>query len=223
MKEPESAMTVGLEEFEKQLFKGAQRPAAWLRSAERLRDAAEVVLEHEVLAEIPFFKAVADAEQRATAEAYSDGNESGVAEIEAIAPNYPPAQLLYAYAIENLLKGLIIANQPSLIEEQELNNRLKSHNLIRLAGMANFSIHVQERPVLEALSHLSLWAGRYPVSLTRREYAGKANSDELLDFGSAHPYMRGFFERAQQELKDRLVQPIESKFGAVVVFRQPSK
>ncbi|MGO8977481.1 MAG: hypothetical protein ACLPTZ_21220 [Beijerinckiaceae bacterium] len=208
-------------EFAKELFKTAQRPVSWLLSAERLRDAAEVISEHELANEIPYFKAYAEAQQEAVAEAYSDGKDAGVAEIKAVPPNYPPAQLLYAYAIENVLKGLVIANTPRLIEEQELNEGLKSHNLIKLAEKAGLTVHVEERLVLEALSQLSVWAGRYPVARTRREHVGTPNSDELLDYGSAHPVMRGFFERARKELESRLQQPIKDRFGSVVVFRQP--
>ena len=37
------------------MFKGAQSPIGWLLSAERLRDAAEAILQHEVQFEIPLF------------------------------------------------------------------------------------------------------------------------------------------------------------------------
>jgi hypothetical protein len=126
-----------------------------------------------------------------------------------------------AYAIENALKGLIIANTLRLIGGRELNSELKSHNLIKLAENAEFMVHAQERPVLEALSKLSVWAGRYPVARTRREHVGTPNSDELLDYGSAHPVMRAFFERARKELESRLPQPTGSRFGSLVVMRQP--
>jgi hypothetical protein len=210
-----------LSEFAKGLFKSAQKPIAWLVSAERLRDAAEAILAHELANEIPYFRAHADAEQQAMADAYSDGKDAGVAEIKAPPPNYPPAQLLYAYAIENVLKGLVIANAPRLIEESELNRELKSHNLIKLAEKAEFAIHVEEVSLLKALSQLSLWAGRYPVARTQREYTGTPNSDELLDYGSAHPVMRRLFERARKDLEGRLLEPVGSKFGYLVITRQP--
>jgi hypothetical protein len=41
------------EEFKKRVFKAAQKPALWLHSAERLRDAAEAILKHELPAEGP--------------------------------------------------------------------------------------------------------------------------------------------------------------------------
>jgi hypothetical protein len=210
-----------LREFAKDLFKCAQQPNAWLLSAERLRDAGNAILKHELQNEVPYFRAHAAAEQEAVADAYSDGKEWGVAEVKAAPPNYPPAQLLFAYAIENVLKGLIVATAPQLIEERELSRELKSHNLIKLAEKANFAVHPQEKPVLEALSQLSVWAGRYPVASKRHEYVRTPNSDELLDYGAHHSVMRGFFERARNELESRLPQPNKSGFSWLAVRRQP--
>jgi hypothetical protein len=210
-----------LEEFSKQRFQAAQRPVAWLFSAERLRDAAEAILKHELAAEIPYFRAHAAAEQEAIADAYTEGNEAGVAQIAAMPPNYPPAQLLYAFAIENVLKGLVVAKRPALIQEQELSGELATHDLVKLANKASFTVHVQERPVLEALSRLSVWAGRYPVARKRDGFDGSPNADDLLDYGSAHPVMRMFFDRARNELESRLPQKVGSRFGTLVVLRQP--
>ena len=214
-------MNTDLKEFGKELYKAAQLPLSWLLSAERLCAAAEAIIAHELPSEKPYFEAYAIAQKEAAAKAYAAGNEGGVAEIRAIPPNYPPAQLLYAYAIENALKGLIVANTPALIEERKLSDALKSHDLIKLAEKAAFAVHPQERPVLEALSELSIWAGRYPVALSRREHVGAPVPDELLDYGSAHPVMRRFFKRAREELEGRLPRPIGSRFGALVVMRQP--
>ena len=73
-----------------------------------------------------------------------------------------------------------------------------------------------------ALSQLSVWAGRSPVARTRREYiSGVSNPHELLDYGSAHPIMKMFFERARKELESKLRQPIGSRFESLVVTRQP--
>src|SRR5262245_45302676 len=143
-------------EFAKQLFKAGQQPAAWLRSAGRLRDAAEVILKHELPAEISYSQALKTADEEAVAVSVRDGTDAGVADIKAIAPNYPPAQLLYAYAIENVLKGLIVFKRPGLIQEHELHRELKSHDLNELAKKAKVTVEQHERPVLEALTHLSI-------------------------------------------------------------------
>jgi hypothetical protein len=215
-------MEIDLEAWSKEQFKAAQRPIAWLLSAERLRDAAEIICKHEQTAEIPYFRAYAAAQEEAVAEAYSDGRTAGVVEIKAIPPNYPPAQLLYAFAIENVLKGLIVANTPGLIDERRLNDELTTHNLIELAEKAQFAVQPQERKMLEALSHLSVWAARYPTARTRREhFSSVSNPHELLDYGSAHPIMKIFFGRAHKELENKLPQPIGSRFESLVVMRQP--
>jgi hypothetical protein len=84
---------------------------------------------------VTYFTAYSEAQQEAAA-AGSSSKDGGYAEIRAMSPNYPPGQLLYAYAIENVLKGLIIANRPRLVEERELNAELKTHDLIALAQNA---------------------------------------------------------------------------------------
>jgi hypothetical protein len=83
-------------EFAKQLFKAGQQPAAWLRSAGHLRDAAEAILKHELPAEREYSEAFKIADEGASAESVRNGTGVGSADIKAIAPNYPPAQLLYA-------------------------------------------------------------------------------------------------------------------------------
>src|ERR1700746_1534751 len=99
------------------LFRAAQNPVNWLLSSERLRDAAEIVLRHEMANEVPYFRAYEEATQQALSIACSGTNEAGSAEIACEPPNYPPAQVLYAYAIENVLKGLIVANDGTVVDE----------------------------------------------------------------------------------------------------------
>jgi hypothetical protein len=205
-------------EFARQVFKAGQQRAAWLRSAGRLGDAAEAILKHELSAERAYSEAVKIADEEAGAE--SDRNDTGVgaADIKAIAPNYPPAQLLYAYAIENVLKGLIVLKWPGLIQEHELHGELKTHDLNKLAKKAKVTVDQQhERPVLEALTHLSKWAGRYPIDLGPS--VDTPNPNAWLDYGSAHSIMRMFFERAYKELESGVPGQIP-RFEKVVVFRE---
>ena len=203
-------------EFARQLFKAGQQPAAWLRSAGRLGDAAEAILKHELSAERAYSEAVKIADEEAVAVSVRDGTDAGVADIKAIAPNYPPAQLLYAYAIENVLKGLIVFKRPGLIQEHELHGELKTHDLNELANKAKVTVEQHEQPVLEALTHLSITAGRYPIAL--EPSVDTPNPNELLGYGSAHPIMRTFFERAYKELESRVPEQIP-RFRKVLVCR----
>ena len=67
------AVTDDPNEFAKQVFKAGQQPAAWLRSAGHLRDAAEVILEHELPAEISYSQAHKVADEEAVAASVRDG------------------------------------------------------------------------------------------------------------------------------------------------------
>jgi hypothetical protein len=202
------------------MYRAAQNPANWLLSAERLRDAAEIILSHEQAQEVPYFQAHEAASQKALALAYTGTNKAGTAEIACEPPNYPPAQVLYAYSIENVLKGIIVANDATVVDENKISRTLKSHDLIALAADARVQVHVQEKPVLAALSDLSVWAGRYPVALTKEDYIGKENPHAMLDYGSQNVIMRLFLKRTLKELEAKL-QRAPGRFDVVVVFRQP--
>jgi hypothetical protein len=203
-----------------QIYKGAQTPTSWLLSGERIRDAAEVIIGTEVAKEIPYFRAHEEAVQIALSIACTGSNKSGQAEIKCDPPNYPPAQLLYAYAMENLLKGLIVANNPAVVDENKISSQLKSHDLIQLSASAGVTVHVEEEPVLAALSELSVWAARYPVATRKEDYVGRENPHAMLDYGSRHVIMRRFFDRIHAELTAKLSRA-PSRYDVVVVFRQP--
>lgn len=202
-----------------QVYKAAQNPTSWLLSAERLRDAAEVIIRAEVVREVPYFRAHNEAEQEALSIACTGSNESGHAEIKSDPPNYPPAQLLYAYAMENVLKGLIVTNDASVVDENKINERLKSHDLIELSASACVTVYAEEDAVLAALSDLSIWAARYPVAARKEAYVGKENAHALMDYGSRHAIMRRFFDRIHAELKAKLP-GAPSRYEVVVVFRR---
>jgi hypothetical protein len=203
-------------EFAKRTFKAGQQPAAWLRSAGRLRDAAEVILKQELQAEVSYSQALKIADEEAVAEIVRNNTGVGAADIKAIAPNYPPAQLLYAYAIENVLKGLMVFKRPDLIQEHGLHGELATHDLNELAKKAKVTVEQRERSVLEALTNLSKWAGRYPIA--RGPSDDTPNPNAWLDYGSAHPIMRTFFERAYKELESAVPEQIP-RFEKRVVFR----
>ena len=97
---------------------------------------------------------------------------------------------------------------------------MTSHDLNQLAEKAGVTADQREGPVLEALSHLSTWAGRYPIALAPS--FDTPNPNDWLKYGSAHPIMRTFFERAYKELENRVPGEIPG-FEKVVVFRDFSE
>ena len=172
-------------------FRIAQAPVMWFQSAQKLRSAAEIIISNQQEQERPYFRAVDDAGVHAAWLAQSAPEGTASVDILCEPPNYLPAQLLYAFAIENALKGLMLACDPELVGAEKLSKPVKTHDLVVLAKDAGFTLAVQEVPVLNALSRIAEWAGRYPVAAALKDYAKTGNShpialvaDALLDWGS---------------------------------------
>ena len=101
--------------------------------------------------------------------------------------------MLYAFAIENVLKGLIIAKNPGLTGERQISGEIKSHELVKLAARACVEVYPKEDAVLAALSEIATWGGRYPVATGVGQYRDTVplgDPHTLLDYGAHHPTVR---------------------------------
>ncbi len=205
-----------------ELYKAAQSPSQWLIAAQRLVAAAEIILAKENTKESVYLAAVGVASDQATNNAILSDEGVGRAEIIAEEPNYLPAQLLYAYALENVLKGLVVVNRPAIASENKIDGSIKTHDLIKLSKLAKYDIGFAEKKVLENLTRIATWAGRYPVDVSLEKYEDKhpigLNPDSLLDWGSEHPLLRNIYAALSQKLLSKLGRPLE-KYGTVVSFR----
>lgn len=65
-------------------------------------------------------------------------------------------------AIENLLKGIIVNDQPELVVQGRIGRKLWTHNLMRLARLASIEIDPIEGFFLWVGTECVSWAGRYP-------------------------------------------------------------
>jgi hypothetical protein len=199
------------------IYKAAQSPSAWLLTARHLADAAESILRDQLQFEHPYIVAVDDATERARNASLFSEDGAGVAEITSIAPNYLPAQMLYAFAFENLLKGLIVSKLPELTSEVGLHGDLKTHDLVILSIKAGLQLGESQILLFRSLSRIAEWAGRYPTAVKINQHDFQ-NPESLLDWGSQHPVLRHLFKFISDELEVRLGHPV-LKFGSVVVFR----
>ena len=77
--------------------------------------------------------------------------------------------LLAGFSIENLLKGYLIFEDPSLVANGVLGKRIRTHRLTRLRAMSNLAPYKNRyEATLEALEDgLESWA-RYPSGLTHQ-------------------------------------------------------
>jgi hypothetical protein len=91
----------------------------------------------------------------------------------------PIGLLLAGYAIENLLKGIIFSQKPELLSENlELNRRFTRHELDKLyrdAGFVNAleEIDSETRKLLDGLTQIVVWQGRYLFPLEFKEFIDK--------------------------------------------------
>lgn len=76
-----------------------------------------------------------------------------------------PYFLLASLCFENLLKGIIISENPNLLESGKLNQILSTHNLSKLAKMTNsISLKTNDLELLNIATNVILSTGRYPIS-----------------------------------------------------------
>jgi hypothetical protein len=200
-------------------FKAGQSPFGWLSSAECLQAAAETILEREEAGAPAYFSALEAARREALEKSYSSNDKTGVATVRREPPNYLPAQLLYAFALENVFKGMMVANDPALANDTKLNSELKSHELDGLAAKAGFALSSEEQLLLRTLSEIAIWAGRYPVASRLVDHTSPPMSDphDLLNFGRQHPTLRSVFQRAKETLVSKIPHEI-AQFGVVVAL-----
>lgn len=89
------------------------------------------------------------------------------------------ALFLIGFAIENLLKGLWI-EQNNVTEKSltpdKLPKEIKTHDLKDLVNKLNLNFSKLENDVLDTLTELIKWKGRYPIPLHVTDYT---NSDSI--------------------------------------------
>jgi hypothetical protein len=142
-------------------------PKYWLGAARSLQYSADVIFEHER----PFAETL-------HAVAISELDKSHLTRW----PNLAGARLLYAFAFENLLKGIIIARNPDIRdsaiwgttaeEERPLRkarderglNEWMSHDVKKLLQLADINIPEPYLRLLWIFEGIAVWRGRYPAA-----------------------------------------------------------
>jgi hypothetical protein len=164
----------------------------WLWSAERLYYAAEVVWDVAWKAEVAMFQ----------------GKRS---ENPAARGQFPTALLLFGYAFENAIKGLIVqrlvANGQTVVTDGKLPRFLVSHNTPKLAvEHAKLGLDAEAKNLLCRLSTYTVWAGRYPVMTDASEYqAGQLLPGTLFHPATDKPLIAATFETILANYEKRFV------------------
>ncbi len=73
--------------------------------------------------------------------------------------------LLWGFAFENMLKGILISKHPEFVHTRGIDKQLKTHNLIELAKKCAVKLDKTETKILERLTKDIIWRQRYPIPL----------------------------------------------------------
>lgn len=120
-------------------------------------------------------------------------------------PMQDQALLLLGYAIENLLKGLILQAGKAMIEQGEKQpGEITGHDLGKLAESAGEHPSAKEAELLARLTTYTVWRGKYPVPIDDKGYHHLPLSLPD-DFSRAWTYYRRLAERFKV-LCDRIVE-----------------
>jgi hypothetical protein len=76
-----------------------------------------------------------------------------------------PMMVLYATALENMLKAILVANGESLVANGRLKPQYGHHRLLEYARDAGLNLVGEDEELLKRLSHVA-YAGRYPGAWT---------------------------------------------------------
>ncbi len=107
--------------------------------------------------------------------------------------------LMSGFAIENLVKGLIIVHREDVANSGRLDKKIAIHDLFKLFGRAKIMISDSDQDLVKALNEAVLWKGRYG---TPRDVNQLLGSSPFSAFGISirHPRdVMDLFQRVANE------------------------
>jgi hypothetical protein len=202
-------------------FRLAQQPGMWLGLGDDLVQAAEAVIADSMrqlsVYEVARDKALREAEKIAG----DSGTGEGSAPIDALLPNFLPAFLLYGYAIENLMKGLLVLASPDdLVKDEEIGVP-PIHDLFKLAHQIGITPSVIDETNLKKLTEVTTWSGRYPVTKDIEQFKGT-----FLDRAAIfHDPVRsiGQIRRLKDELRKKLAAAVPKQDSRSILTVMPDR
>jgi hypothetical protein len=91
-------------------------------------------------------------------------------------------RMLIGMSIENLLKGLLMAQGEIMVADGKLSSRFKSHTLPQFAkGPTCVTITAGEHRLMAELKNYIVWAGRYPIPLKSDDVIPLYYSPEIYE------------------------------------------
>ena len=120
-----------------------------------------------------------------------------------------PVMLLYGLSFENIIKGLLISEEPNLLQGGKLSKHLLGHDLVKLAGrLKSIQLVDKELELLALLSDVVPYLGRYPVPRKAQELKPEKYISEDI-----HTSCRALFLRFEMQIYRLNFQGIDAPEG----------
>ncbi len=157
-------------------------PSQWLEYAEELRDNAELIWSHED--ESLRVGTAINVERRAVGDPFRVSGASRT------------YLLLAGFALENVLKGLLVLDDPCHINTGALSSELKSHNIEVLASkVRDLTLSEDEYQFCALVTTVIPYWGRYPIPLDKNRIMPEVGMTETR----RHLFL-GLFDRLAHRL-----------------------
>lgn len=179
---------------------GARDPGQWLASALRCKRASDL-LRDDWAKQIEAIRKGIDA-----------GTLDGLADLAEVPSVGPAAAFLGGTALENLLKGILVARNPELVQpnakkpDRMFNWPEGGHDLSSLAVMAEINMSDAHRQTLEVLTDFVGWAGRYPTDISASRMAPPDD----------RPHGRGYISSEHFEALDEMFESLCTTLLSVI-------
>jgi hypothetical protein len=165
----------------------ARNPNSWEERADNLKRAADKVYE------------ICYDAFTSTRNYIKEGREPDLQDVQdfsVIAIYY----LLMGYALENLLKGILIMRQPEMYVQQGNLTGLKTHKLVKLFEDCKLPVDQETKELLEKLTRHIVWQGKYPIPLRAEDRIPGSYSGILAR--TIQKELDQLYEQVLQEFKE---------------------
>ncbi len=120
-----------------------------------------------------------------------------------------PVMLMYGLSFENIIKGLLISEEPTLLQGGKLSKHLLGHDLVKLADrLQSIQLIAEERELLALLSDVVPYHGRYPVPRNAQDLKPEKYISEDI-----YTSCRALFLRFEMQLYQLNFQGIDAPEG----------
>lgn len=181
----------------------AKNPGAWIGVADRLKRSAEVLMD----AHHATWSRLLEAQGgRPFTAAYAASDQSDL--ISQTFWHNAASVMLSGFALENLLKGILVTRDPTRVGSAEkLFNW--DHDLIRLSADAKVALTPAQKRVMGRLTDYTTWAGRYPVANKAAGMAPRQNAPTggATWDGNDNAIVDDLYESLRKMLEDELREP----------------